>query len=73
METIRETLRVSLGVSDAAVALGIGRATLYELLKARSAPPSYMVGRRRLFPISGLEKWAHDRVTAKGNGEGDDE
>lgn len=69
--SIGTSLQIALSVTEAAAALGIGRATLYELIKNHDAPPSYFVGRRRLFPIAGLEQWAKDRVTVQGNGNGD--
>ena len=58
------TARVSVGHNEAAAAIGIGRVLLFRLLKSRTPPPSFFVGRRRLFPVAGLQEWAAERAAA---------
>ena len=66
------TAPVSVGPDEAATAIGIGRVTLFRLLRAGTAPPSFKVGRRRLFPVSGLKEWAAERAkAAAAGGDGD--
>lgn len=45
----------------AAAYLGIGRATLYKLCATGDGPPSYHVGRRRLFRRAALDRWMRAR------------
>ena len=52
----------ALGVAATAKALDIGRATLYEMIRAGEAPRSFLVGRRRLFPVAEIRKWLVERV-----------
>lgn len=62
MEESGHENRVTLGIDEAAAALGIGRATLFQMIAAGDAPPSFKVGTRRLFPIDDLRRWASDRA-----------
>lgn len=47
----------ALGVNAAARYLGIGRVTLYQLLKTNDGPPSLRIGKRRLFRREALDNW----------------
>ena len=59
--------KILYSVEEAAEALSLGRSTLLAMAYDRQIP-SITVGRRRLFPVDELEKWAADRL---GSGSGD--
>jgi len=47
----------ALSVSAAARYLGIGRVTLYNLIKTNTGPASLKIGKRRLFRRDALDQW----------------
>ena len=53
---------LSLNVDETASAIGISRAYLYLLLKDGKAPRSFVVGKRRLFPVSEIHTWLAEQV-----------
>lgn len=57
--------RAAVGPEEAARYLGIGRATLYELMASGRAPPSIRIGRRRLFRLESLDKWLRNLESAQ--------
>jgi len=54
-------LRLALSPEQAAVALGIGRTTVYDLI-ARGQLRSLRVGRRRIIPVVALEAFLAEAV-----------
>ncbi len=56
------TEALSLSVDETASAIGISRAYLYLLLKEGKAPRSFVVGKRRLFPVSEIHAWLAAQV-----------
>ena len=67
---------LALGTKDTARALGISRSRLFELLREKEGPRSFLLGRRRLFPVSEIRVWLAKRIAAehadKGNAHGAD-
>lgn len=57
--------RVLIGPEDAAVALGISRTAVFELL-ARGELASARVGKRRLISRKSVEDWAARQMAASG-------
>ena len=55
--------KILYSVEEAAEALSLGRSTLLAMAYDRLIP-SITVGRRRLFPVDELQKWAGDRLKA---------
>ena len=55
------TPREALGLNEAADAIGIGRSSLFALLKEGAGPPTFSVGRRRLIRLAALRQWMADR------------
>lgn len=53
---------VALTPEQAARRIGASRSEFYILLKHRVAPPSILVGRRRLFPENGIRRWLEQRA-----------
>ena len=55
-----------LSITEAAARLGVSLGTLYNRMKAGTAPPSYRLSHRRLFPEAELDRWlAEQRAGAK--------
>ena len=56
--------RVCLSGREAARALGVSFSTLETWRRSGSGPPSFTApdGRRRLYPLAGLVRWAADRA-----------
>lgn len=54
--------RLALSVREAADALGISERTLAAAVQAGTAPPSFLFGRLRLFPIRAVERWLQDQL-----------
>lgn len=54
--------RLAVSLEEAAELVGISRATFYKLLSAGEAPPTALIGRRRVVPLAGLQAWL-DRAT----------
>lgn len=71
---VAQVLRVTLSPREAAAAMGISLGTLQTLERAGQAPPSLVLpgGRRRLYPVDLLVRWAADRATA-GQADGDEQ
>lgn len=55
------TPREALSIGEAAQAVGLGRATLYELLRDGRGPQTFTVGRRRLVRVEALREWLRRR------------
>ena len=62
--------RATLSTVEVANHLGVSRATLANMIRANTAPPSYRLpgGRRRLFPAAALEAWEAANLAAAGAG-----
>ena len=54
-----------LSIEQTARAIGIGRATFYQLLAANKGPPTFRIGRRRLIRRAALEKWLAELESAE--------
>jgi excisionase family DNA binding protein len=54
--------RLALSVRETAEALGISERTLAAAVQAGTAPPSFLFGRLRLFPVRSVERWLQDQV-----------
>jgi excisionase family DNA binding protein len=66
-----ETDALLLRATEVAAALGIGRATAYELM-ASGELPTVRIGRAVRVPRAGLEEWIRQQTTcAEGNGASD--
>lgn len=61
------TPREALGLNEAADAIGIGRSSLYALLKEGAGPRTFSVGRRRLIRLETLRQWMRDQERAEAN------
>ena len=53
------TSKILFTVDEACEATGIQRSLLYDLVR-RGQIPTRKLGRRRLFPVEGLRRWAED-------------
>ncbi len=56
---------LALSVSRTARRLSISRSRLYELMHTDEAPRSFLLGRRRLFPMNEIRAWLAERVDAE--------
>lgn len=54
--------RLALSVRETAEALGISERTLAAAVQAGTAPPSFLFGRLRLFPVRAVDRWLQDQV-----------
>jgi hypothetical protein len=61
-----ESNRIALPVVDAAQAIGVGRSTLYALMRAGDVESVHIAG-RRVVPIASLQAYV-DRLRAEQNG-----
>ena len=52
---------ILLSLDEAKECLGLGRSKLLDMAY-RGELPSIKVGRRRLFPVEGLQRWARDQM-----------
>lgn len=64
---IAQVPRVAVSSREAAASLNISVATLETLRRSGEGPPSLILpgGRRRLYPLAGLVRWATDRAAAE--------
>lgn len=51
------TEKITLNITEAAEALNISRASLYNLMAAENDFPVVRLGGRRLVPVDGLKRW----------------
>lgn len=58
--------RITLRITDASIALGMSERTLTDLV-ARSAVPSFLIGKIRLFEVAALQRWASERTAESGS------
>lgn len=65
-EIVAQVPRVCLSPREAAASLGVSTGTLETLRRAGRGPPSLVLpgGRRRLYPVDLLIRWAADRAAA---------
>jgi len=72
-QIVAQVPRVCLSPREAAAALGISTGTLETLRRAGQGPPSFVLpgGRRRLYPVDLLIRYAAERAAADGDGEDD--
>ena len=55
--------RQALSLEEAAASCGIGRTLFYDLLRDRTGPPTFRLGRRRLVRVEALRRWLAERET----------
>ena len=58
------TGRLTLSVTEASESLGVSRSLMYELV-ASGQVPSIKLGKRRLVPVSALQKWISSEAKAQ--------
>lgn len=56
----------SLSIEQVSDRLGVSEATLYRLLRRGHAPPSYRIGKRRLWRESDVLEWLETRCREEG-------
>lgn len=56
--------------AEAANILRVSVPLLYRMMNAGTAPPSFTVGKRRLFPRAALEAWLQTQVAAANASQG---
>lgn len=66
MTNTQEITPRNLGVHETGIYVGVGRSTIYDLLKDDPAfPQGFKVGKKRLFPIHALDAWMQGLETGK--------
>lgn len=53
--------REALGIEEAARSVGIGRTSMYVLLREGEGPPTLTLGRRRVIRVEALRLWLLER------------
>ena len=56
--------KITLSVSEAAIALGVSRPTVYQLMR-RADFPSFKIGTRTVIPRQALERWAEEQAKGR--------
>lgn len=54
-------VKLTLSVPEAADALGVSRARMYQIIKIKGFP-TVQVGKRLLVSVKGLERWVEDQA-----------
>ncbi len=54
-------------LKDVPAYIGLSGNTLHRKIKDGTAPPSYLVGRRRFFPVKSLREWRQNLIAASQN------
>ena len=59
MDTAIRPQKLTYSVSEAADALGVSASRMYQIIKMEGFPV-IVLGKRRLIPIKGLERWVEE-------------
>lgn len=54
--------KIAVSIPEAADMIGVSRAMFYRLLASGGAPPTAVIGKRRVVPVASLERWLADHV-----------
>ena len=57
--------RLALSVRETAESIGISERTLAAAVAAGTAPPSFLFGRLRLFPVAAVQGWLQDQLAGE--------
>lgn len=68
MDAIIKQKKLTYSVTEAAELVGISSTRMYQLARSNGFP-SFMVGKRLLISVSGLEKWVEEQTHKRGGRE----
>ncbi len=52
-------------LAEASTRLGVHPSTVSRLLKSDDPPPSFKIGRKRLFPLNALDQWRDSKIVGR--------